>query len=111
MPSPPAPPEKTVMIATFWPSSRRLAISPPQESATSSGCGATNTWVMARRVYRRPPVESVRCARPAGCADERDEHARPVRAFEPLVAVPLHDDQALLAGATDRDDQPAAVAE
>ena len=30
-------PEKTVMIVTFCPSSRRLAISPPHESATSSG--------------------------------------------------------------------------
>src|SRR6476661_6665764 len=48
-------PEKTVMIVTFWPSSRRLAMSPPHESATSSGCGATKTWVMAGRVYRAPP--------------------------------------------------------
>ena len=45
-------PEKTVRIVTFWPSSRRLAMRPPHESATSSGCGATKTWVMAGRVYR-----------------------------------------------------------
>src|SRR6058998_1766520 len=38
------------MIVTFWPSSRRLAISPPQDSATSSGCGATNTWATAARI-------------------------------------------------------------
>src|SRR5215210_5967383 len=31
------PPEKTVRIVTFCPSSRRLAMRPPQESATSSG--------------------------------------------------------------------------
>ena len=30
-------PEKTVRIVTVWPSSRRLAMSPPHESATSSG--------------------------------------------------------------------------
>src|SRR5512147_531128 len=41
------------MIVTFWPSSRRLAISPPQESATSSGCGATKTWVMGAE-YTQP---------------------------------------------------------
>src|SRR5690349_3315951 len=40
------------MIVTFWPSSRRLAIMPPHESATSSGCGAMKTWVTAPRVYR-----------------------------------------------------------
>ena len=51
-------PEKTVRIVTVWPSSRRLAMRPPHESATSSGCGATKTWVMAGRVYR--------AARPAG---------------------------------------------
>ena len=45
-------PEKTVRIVTVWPSSRRLAMRPPHESATSSGCGATKTWVMAGRVYR-----------------------------------------------------------
>src|SRR6478735_2609586 len=45
-------PEKTVRIVTVWPSSRRLAMRPPQERATSSGCGATKTWVMAGRVYR-----------------------------------------------------------
>ena len=37
----PAPaPVKTVRIVTFWPSSRRLAIRPPQDRATSSGWGA-----------------------------------------------------------------------
>src|SRR3954452_15486365 len=45
-------PENTVTIVTVWPSSRRLAIRPPQESATSSGWGATKTCVMAGRVYR-----------------------------------------------------------
>src|ERR1041384_5109070 len=38
------------MIVTFWPSSRKLAISPPQESATSSGCGDTNTWATPARI-------------------------------------------------------------
>ena len=50
-------PEKTVMIVTFCPSSRRLAISPPHESATSSGWGATKTWVMAGEyTVHRPRV-------------------------------------------------------
>ena len=54
------------MIVTFWPSSRRLAIRPPQERATSSGWGATKTWVMAGRVYRARPARSRhRSARPA----------------------------------------------
>ena len=58
-PSLPAP-EKTVRIVTVWPSSRRLAMSPPHESATSSGWGATKTWVMAGRVYRDPATRPAR---------------------------------------------------
>ena len=46
---PPAPPEKTLMIVTAWPSSRRLATRPPQESAMSSGWAPTKTWVMCRK--------------------------------------------------------------
>ena len=36
-----------VMMVTFWPSSRRLAIRPPQERAASSGCGEMKTWLIA----------------------------------------------------------------
>ncbi len=57
------------MIVTFWPSSRRLAMSPPHERATSSGCGATKTWVMAGRVYRAPP--GLRGSGQALCARSR----------------------------------------
>ena len=35
------------MMVTFWPSSRRLAMRPPQESAASSGWGEMKTWVIA----------------------------------------------------------------
>ena len=41
------PPEKTETMATFCPSSRRLAMRPPQESAASSGWGEMKTWVIA----------------------------------------------------------------
>ena len=77
------------MIVTFWPSSRRLAIRPPHESATSSGCGATKTWVMAGRVYRAATGRAVTLAGPghraAARADERDEHAGAVGHVGPLV--------------------------
>ncbi len=83
-------PEKTVTIVTFWPSSRRLAISPPQESATSSGWGATKTWVMARRVYRRRlPRSTCRLAggpaqaRGRGRATRVRRVARPVSGTRP----------------------------
>ena len=39
-------PEKTLMMITFCPSSRRCAISPPHESAASSGCGEMKMWLM-----------------------------------------------------------------
>ena len=75
------------MIVTFWPSSRRLAISPPQERATSSGWGATNTWVMAGRVYRANPGASTvtEASRPR----RRAARTRPAPSFrlDPLVAV------------------------
>ena len=52
---------------------------PPQERATSSGCGATKTWVMAGRVYRaatgRPSLQAVGQPVAAAGADERHEHA------------------------------------
>src|SRR5262245_51516495 len=98
------------MIATFCPSSRRLAISPPQESAASSGCGATKTWVMAGRVYqaaRRP--RATRSARKSLCADQRHEHARPVVPLDPVVAAARHEQQVLPPPVADRDDQPTAV--
>src|SRR5437773_3786492 len=115
------------MIVTFWPSSRRLAISPPQESATSSGCGATKTWAMAGRVYRRSVGQrpgapalvaegrSPQSSRRSGvvvetlAADQRDEHARAVRPLDPLVALPDHDEQVLAIPGADRDDHPTAV--
>jgi hypothetical protein len=65
-------PEKTVMIATFCPSSRRPAIRPPQERATSSGCGATKMWVMAGRVYRAGPA-----ARAAATAADAPQYQPP----------------------------------
>src|SRR6188474_1319562 len=87
------PPENTVRIVTFWPSSRRLAMSPPQESAASSGCGATNTWVMAGRVYQAAPCR--RLAREPLRADQGHEHARSVVPLGPLVAVPRDEQQVL----------------
>src|SRR6476661_7438236 len=97
------------MIATFWPSSRRLAISPPQESAASSGWGATKTWVMAGRVYQAAPPRRPALAREALRPDERDEHARAVVRLEPLVAMPPHQEQVLAVTVADRDDEPPAV--
>src|SRR6476620_1522049 len=79
-------PEKTVRIVTVWPSSRRLAMSPPHESATSSGCGATKTWVMAGRVYRAAPAGRGSSAFETFRTDERDEDAVAVGLLEPVVA-------------------------
>src|SRR5436190_5267788 len=104
-------PEKTVTIVTVWPSSRRLAISPPHDSATSSGCGATKTCVMPRRVYRAVSANRRSVVlEPAG-TDERHEHACAVGLLEPLVAVSRHDHQLLMVARPDRDHEPASVAE
>src|SRR6478752_4502671 len=106
-------PEKTVRIVTVWPSSRRLAIRPPHESATSSGCGATKTWVMAGRVYRgRPGVRDAggpRSPRVAAGADERDEDAGAIGHVGPLVPVPGHHGQHLALTRPDGDDEAGAV--
>src|SRR5665811_2250563 len=59
-------PEKTVMIVTLCPSSRRLAMRPPQESATSSGWGATKTWVMAGEYTDRPAATAEARVGPPG---------------------------------------------
>src|SRR5436190_1446208 len=95
------PPEKTVTIVTFCPSSRRLAISPPQESATSSGCGATKTCVMA-------PESSSRSRREAALADQRHERDGAVVAFDPVVAVARHDQEVLPVARPDRQHQSPA---
>src|SRR6478752_1289924 len=89
------------MIDTVWPSSRRLAISPPQERATSSGWGATKTWVMAGRVYRSN-LAPRRSPRPASLADERHERDRAVVPLGPLVAVPDDHEQVLAVARADR---------
>ena len=68
VPSPPPVPEYTVRIVTFWPSSRRLAMRPPHESAMSSGWGATKTWVIGWREYQRRSVSE------AMLAKQRHEH-------------------------------------
>ena len=108
-------PEKTVRIVTFCPSSRRLAIRPPQERATSSGWGATKTWVMAGRVYRahspaRRSEERVEAlvgeaARP----DERHEDAGAVGRLDPVVPMPDREGQDLPVAWPDRDDEAPAV--
>ena len=101
------------MTVTFWPSSRRLAIRPPHESATSSGCGATKTWVMAGRVYRGRPggrdAGGPGHRRVAAGADERDEHAGAIGHVGPLVPVAGHHGQHLAVARPDRDDQAGAV--
>src|SRR6478736_4253874 len=100
----PAPvPEYRVRIATFCPSSRRLAMSPPHERATSSGWGAMKTWVMAAGVYGSGKRRS---GLPARLPDERDEHAGPIRPLSPLCPVTRHDEQLLLLPRTHRDDEP-----
>ena len=94
------PPEYTVMIDTAWPSSRRLAISPPQERATSSGCGAMKTWVIAAEDSIGRPSASLSDDR-AGSAlvavlpDQWDEDAGVERLSLRLVARPPHDRQHL----------------
>src|SRR5664279_559276 len=102
-------PEKTVMIVTFCPSSRRLAISPPQERATSSGWGATKTWVMAGEYTDRPGPDPD--LRPAACAAERHEDAGAVAGGDQLRAAPLHENQLLLPPTAHRDHQPSTVGE
>src|SRR5688572_22845214 len=93
------------MIVTFWPSSRRLAMRPPHERATSSGRGATKTCVMAGRVY--PAAPSVRePPRP----DERHEDTGAVARLDPFVAVAERPGQHLPIAGTHRDHQSAAVA-
>ena len=101
------------MIVTFWPSSRRLAIRPPHERATSSGWGATKTWVMAGRVYRPGPRLAAvpRSAAEALGTDERHEDAGPFRSLDPLVAVPRHHGEDLAIARPDRDHEPSAVGE
>ena len=44
-----APPEKTEMMVTDWPSSRRPAMRPPHDKAASSGWGEMKTWVICGR--------------------------------------------------------------
>src|SRR6185436_20308629 len=99
------------MIVTFWPSSRRLAIMPPHESATSSGCGAMKTWVTAPRVYRAPFCRRRASRLEAARTDQRDEDAVAVRALEPVVAVALHDRQQLSLARPHGDHEPAALGE
>src|SRR4051812_24543627 len=96
------------MIDTGWPSSRRLAMRPPHESATSSGWGATKTWVMAGRVYRARWSRRVTLGEATG-PDQRHEHARPVGRLRPIVPMPLDEHQDLLVTWADRDHETAAV--
>ena len=87
-------------------------MSPPHESATSSGWGAMKTWVMAAGVYGAdgdPPRLSAVPARPRPMSGTNtqgpSDHSRH------SVAVALHDEQLLLAARAHRDDQPPPVAE
>src|SRR5262245_25178783 len=84
---------------------------PPQERATSSGCGATKTWVMAGRVYRAVPAARAPRAsrREAARADERHEDARPVRRLVPVIPAPRDEGQDLEVARPDRDDEATAV--
>src|SRR4051812_38197742 len=91
-------------MATFWPSSRRLAMRPPHERAASSGCGATMTWVMASEYSRR-------LLPPALLADQRDEGAGAVVVLEVARPAALDHEQVLLAPGADRDHEPAAIGE
>src|SRR4029079_3746338 len=95
------------MIDTVWPSSRRLAIRPPHESATSSGWGATKTWVMAGRVYRAGWSRRVTGREPAG-PDERHEDAAAVGRLGPVVAVAVDEHEDLLVAWPDGDHEAAA---
>ena len=99
-------PEKTVRIVTFWPSSRRLAIRPPQERATSSGWGATKMWVMAAEY-----IEAARRSaqpHPSSPTSGTNTHG-PSDDLAPLVAVADDQEQLLLDARPDRDDETAAV--
>ena len=82
---------------------------PPHERATSSGWGATKTWVMAGRVYRARRAAG-QLWEPAG-TDQRDEDARAVRRLAPLVAVANDEGEDLQIALTDRDDQSTAIGE
>src|SRR3954468_1639519 len=77
------PPENTVRIVTFWPSSRSPAIRPPQDSATSSGWGATNTWVM--RAEYTEQRSSKRPAMPAAIVRTECQRQPPVPIEQPLA--------------------------
>src|SRR3990170_1288110 len=70
------PPLKTVTMATFWPSSRSEWIRPPQERATSSGWGATKTWVTSEEDSIAASTRGDASALEAVAPDERDEDDR-----------------------------------
>src|SRR3954447_3447766 len=98
---------------------------PPQGSATSSGWGATKTWVMAGRVYREPgharregPGSAGRwlgpIARPrleAAEPDEWHEHAGAIGPPGPLRTATFDHGQELLVARSDRDHEPCPVGE
>src|ERR1700693_1410486 len=86
-------------------------MSPPHESATSSGCGATKTWVMAGRVYRAAPSGRPPSGLEAPGADQRHEDAIAIRALGPFIAMARHDGQQLAIPGPDRDDEPTALGE
>ncbi len=83
---------------------------PPQDRATSSGCGATKTWVMAGRVYRAAR-RSLRAASRGTRPRRRAARTRTARRSDLAHSSPCRDDeqQLLPATVTDRDHEPAAV--
>src|SRR5262245_24427641 len=104
------------MIVTAWPSSRSDAISPPQDSAASSGCGAMKTSVIAaedsigrpgsgrHQGPRRSPWIAV-------SADQRDEDARVEGALLGGVPDAPDDRQDLALARPDRDHEARAFLE
>src|SRR6187401_3579082 len=101
------------MIVTFCPSSRRLAMRPPQERATSSGCGATKTWVMAAPSISTGTGPDSEPATPAlispptflgepARADQWDEHDGTVGRLSPVIAVADDERQHLVIAGPDR---------
>src|SRR5512140_878147 len=106
------------MIETLWPSSRRLAISPPHDSATSSAWGAMKTWVIGSEDRTSGVGRGGAAARygasgrPAALADERHEHDRSVGPLPPFRrGLAFDDDQLLDVARPDRDDEASAHCE
>ena len=96
-------------MATDWPSSRRLVIRPPHDSAASSGWGATKTCVTRARIASARRDRPTRSTGVTLASHERDEYTGLTRRrLDPSRTTP-HYGEALAGASADRHDQSRAV--